>query len=104
MDCDGFLLSFPCFCVESLNRAGGAFERVRPGVYGLVVLTDGDLLDRYVADKGLVGHPVLTIDSADELVELLDRLPPAVGLITFDPGRGVNRYWPVPDARDSLAG
>jgi hypothetical protein len=104
MDCDGFLVSFPCYCVESMSGEGGAFERVRPGVYALVVLTDDDLLDRYMHERNLVGHPILQIDSADALVELLDRLPPAVGLVTFDPGRGVNRYWPIPDARDSLAG
>ena len=103
-DCDGFLVSFPCFCVESQNRSGGAVERVREGVFALVVLTDEDLLDRYLAEKGLVGHPVRTIGSAEELVGLLDRLPPEVGLVTFDPGPGVNRYWPVADARDSFAG
>jgi hypothetical protein len=104
MDCDGFLVSCPCYCIEAVSRDGGAFERVRSGVYALVLLTDNDLLDRSMADRGLVGNPVLTIESADELVELLDRLPPAVSLVTFDPRRGVNRYWPVPDAREALAG
>jgi hypothetical protein len=103
-DCDGFLVTFPCYCVEALNGKGGAFERVQKGLYSLVVLTDEDLLERYLENRGLVGHPVLTIESAGELVELLDRLPHPVGLVTFDPGPGVNRYWPVADARESLEG
>ena len=102
-DCDGVLVSFPCFCVGSRNGTGVVVERVLSGVFAVVVLTDADLLDRYLAENGLVGHPVLTIASAEELVGLLDRLPPEVRFVTFDPGHGVNRYWPVSDARDSLA-
>src|SRR5438105_10500562 len=54
-------------------------------LYALVILTDEDLLARYVEDRGLVGNPVRQIDSPEELIELLDDLPAPVGLVTFDP-------------------
>ncbi len=98
----GFTPSFPCFCISSDNEKGGSFESAGPGQLALILLTDDDLLDRYVLEKEYLGNAVQTIDSPAELLTMLDRLPPQVGLVTFDPVGGNNLYWPVAQVRSYL--
>jgi hypothetical protein len=95
-----FCVSFPLFAVTR-RGVGLATEPAADGTASLVLLTDSDLLDRYLASKpGRL--TAVRVGTAARLARLLDRLPDAVTHVTFDPQPKFHRRFPLAALRERL--
>jgi hypothetical protein len=76
---------FPCFIVQSSNGQGFVFQDIEDGDKAVCILTDEDLLERYLSDIGLIGRRASRFDRAVDLLENLENIPPAITHVIVDP-------------------
>lgn len=98
-----FHVPFPCHAVLLSGGDGFATEPAEDGTESLVLLTDDDLVERYLIDcPDRRAFPV-ALAEPPLLARLLRRLPPSITHVTFDPRPGFHRRYPVEVIRASLA-
>lgn len=81
---DEFMLVFPCFAIESSNGKGFVYFPYDKG-NAVAVFSDEDLVERYRAAHNLPGKPI-RFDDAIEFLPFFEQLPPAITLLSIDPG------------------
>ncbi|MDB5313865.1 MAG: hypothetical protein JWO38_8067 [Gemmataceae bacterium] len=96
-----YLVHFPCFAVVLADGQGFATEPAGDGTESLILLTDADLAERYLAGSRSREFTA-TLGSPDLLTKLLHRLPPSITHVTFDPDPRFHRRYPIDVIRDSL--
>lgn len=97
-----FHVHFPCYAVVLEHGEGFATEPADDGTESLVVLTDDDLVERFLARSEGRPFPV-KLDNPDLMAKLLARLPPSITHVTFDPNPRTHRRYPIAAIRASLA-
>lgn len=98
-----FHVPFPCHAVLLSGGDGFATEGAEDGTESLVLLTDDDLVERYLIDSPDPRAFPVSITEPPLLAKLLRRLPPSITHVTFDPRPGFHRRYPIGAIRDSLA-
>ena len=96
-----FYVPFPCYAVALEHGEGFATEPADDGTEALVILTDDDLLERFLTRAG--GKPFAAKLTYPELLaKMLRRLPPTITHVTFDPSPTFHRRYPIDAVRASL--
>ncbi|MFO0851295.1 MAG: hypothetical protein U0871_22475 [Gemmataceae bacterium] len=96
-----FCVPFPVYAVDR-RGVGLVTEPATDGTTSLVLLTDDDLLDRYLAARPGPRLTAVRVGTAARLARVLDRLPKEVTHITFDPQPKFHRRFPLTALRERL--
>lgn len=95
-----FYIHFPCYALAA--PTGFASEPADDGSAAVVLLTDPDMVRRYHEAREIEPYYPIVLAGPRELARFIDKLPPAVSHVTFDPEPGFHRRFPKDVIRDSL--
>lgn len=96
-----YYVSFPCYALfdpEGMPEAAPADD----GTAALIVLTDDDLLDRYLHSVDDADWTVRVLNGPADISRLLDEIPGGITHITFDPDPRFHRRYPLEAVREGL--
>jgi hypothetical protein len=93
IDDSAYVVTFPCFILRNTSGAGFVCSDLADGSgIAVALLTDTDALDSYRKEMGLPDRAAHRFNTAAELLEVMENIPPTVTHVAPDPlGIGLSR-------------